>query len=317
MRIGLDAMGGDYAPRAVVEGAVDSLSKLDDNIRIVLIGDQVQILAELSRIGTDPGLFDIVHAAEVITMADHPAKAFSQKRNSSIAIGFGMLKSGLLDGFTSAGNTGAMLVGASYTVNVIPGIFRPALATLVPSISGGSSVILDIGINPDCKPDVLLQYGILGSLYAKHVLGKENPTVALINIGEEETKGSSAVRSAYELMKDNPDINFVGNVEGNLLFGEKMPDVLVCDGFVGNVIIKQAEAFYHVCKDKCISDPFFERFDFENIGGTPVIGVNANVVIGHGISQRKAIMNMIFSTVEVVKADLANKIKLTLSNGKD
>jgi phosphate acyltransferase len=317
MRIGLDAMGGDFAPRAVIEGAVDSLSQIDGETRIVLIGDDVQIQEELARLGVDPDRFDIVHASQVITMADHPAKAFSQKRNSSIAVGFGMLKSGLIDGFASAGNTGAMLVGASYTVNVIPGIFRPALAALVPATNGGSSVILDVGINPDCKPDVLLQYGILGSMFAKHVLGVDNPTVALINIGEEETKGSSAVRSAYELMKDNPDINFVGNVEGNMLFSEKMPDVLVCDGFVGNVIIKQAEAFYQVCKAKNISDSFFERFDFENIGGTPVIGVNANVVIGHGISQRKAIMNMFLQTVEVVKADLANRIKATLSNGKD
>ena len=190
MRIGLDAMGGDYAPRAVIEGAVDTLSRIQDDVRIVLIGDEVQIREELSRLNTDPDLFDIVHASQVITMADHPAKAFSQKRNSSIAVGFGMLKSELIHGFASAGNTGAMLVGASYTVNVIPGIFRPALSALVPAIGGGSSVILDVGINPDCKPDVLLQYGILGSMYSKHVLGVENPTVALVNIGEEETKGS-------------------------------------------------------------------------------------------------------------------------------
>jgi glycerol-3-phosphate acyltransferase PlsX len=154
-------------------------------------------------------------------------------------------------------------------------------------------------------------------MYAQHVMGIESPRVALINIGEEETKGSSAVRSAYELMKDHPDINFVGNVEGNSLFGENMPDVLVCDGFVGNVIIKEAEAFYNLLRSKNISDPLFERFDFENIGGTPVIGVNANVVIGHGISRRRAIMNMVLETENVVRADLAGKIKLTLSNGKD
>lgn len=317
MRIGLDAMGGDFAPRAVVEGAVDVLPRLDDDTRIVLIGDEARILDELRTLSVDPSLFDIVHTSEVITMADHPAKAFSQKRHSSIAVGFGMLKNGKIDGFASAGNTGAMLVGASYTVNVIPGIYRPALAALVPSITGNSSLILDVGINPDTKPDVLLQYGILGSMYSKHVLGVENPTVALINIGEEETKGSSAVRSAYELMKDHPDINFVGNVEGNLLFGASMPDVLVCDGFVGNVVIKQAEAFYNICREKSITDPFFERFNFENIGGTPVIGINANVVIGHGISGRQAIMNMILETTRVVRADLAGKIKLTLSNGKD
>lgn len=313
----MDAMGGDFAPRAVVEGAVDVLGKLGEDTRLVLIGDEQLILEHLSTLQADPSAFDIVHTSQVITMADNPAKAFSQKRNSSIAVGFGMLKSGLINGFASAGNTGAMLVGASYTVNVIPGIYRPALATMVPSITGKSAILLDVGINPDTKPDVLLQYGILGSMYAKHVMGIDNPTCALINIGEEETKGSSAVRAAYEMMKDHPDINFVGNVEGNLLFGKNMPDVIVCDGFVGNVIIKEAEAFYHLVTERNITDPFFERFNFENIGGTPVIGVNANVVIGHGISKRKAIMNMILETERVVKADLAGKIKLTLSNGKD
>lgn len=317
MRIGLDAMGGDFAPRAAVEGAVDVLEHLGEGTRLVLIGDEAQISAILEELSADKSGFDIVHTSQVITMADHPAKAFSQKRNSSIAVGFGMLKKGLIDGFASAGNTGAMLVGASYTVNVIPGIYRPALATMVPSISGKSSILLDIGINPDTKPDILLQYGILGTMYARHVMGYEKPRVALINIGEEETKGTMAVRSAYELMKDHPDIEFAGNIEGNALFSAEMPEVLVCDGFVGNVIIKQAEAFYMLLKSRKISDPFFDRFDFENIGGTPVIGVNANVVIGHGISRRKAIANMILETVNVVKADLAGKIKLTLSNGKE
>jgi glycerol-3-phosphate acyltransferase PlsX len=317
MKIGLDVMGGDFAPRAVIEGAIDVLPLLGEGERIVLIGDERQILEQLKEQSGNPDDCDIVHTTQVIGMADHPAKAFSQKRDSSIAVGFGMLKSGLIDGFASAGNTGAMLVGASYTVNVIPGIFRPALATLVPSLSGKASIILDVGINPDTKPDVLLQYGILGSMYAKHVLGIPNPTVALINIGEEETKGSSAVRSAYELMKDSSDINFTGNVEGNYLFGDSMPDVLVCDGFVGNVIIKEAEAFYNICRNLNLNDPFIERFNFENIGGTPVIGINGNVVIGHGISGRNAIKSMILETIRVVSADLANKIKLTLSNGKD
>jgi len=317
MRIGLDAMGGDFAPRAAVEGAIDVLPMLDDDSRLVLIGDEPQIKAILEEYSVESSGFDIIHAREVIGMADHPARAFSQKRNSSIAVGFGMLKKGLIDGFASAGNTGAMLVGASYTVNVIPGIYRPALATQVPSISGKSSVLLDVGINPDTKPDILLQYGILGTMYSRHVMGVENPRVALINIGEEETKGTMAVRSAYELMKDHPDINFVGNIEGNALFSADMPEVLVCDGFVGNVIIKQAEAFFMLLKSKNIHDPFFDRFDFENIGGTPVIGVNANIVIGHGISGRKAIANMILETVNVVKADLAGRIKLTLSNGKE
>ena len=309
MRIGLDVMGGDFAPEATIEGAVDSLQHFSKEDTLVLIGDETRILSKLNELSVEPSLFDIINTTQVIEMADHPARAFSIKKNSSIAVGFGMLKSGLINGFCSAGNTGAMLVGASYTVNVIPGVFRPALATLLPSVDGRSSVILDIGLNPDCKPDVLLQYGILGSIYAQYVLGIDNPTVALLNIGEEETKGTPAIRSAFELMKEHPGLNFTGNIEGNALFTPKMTDVIVCDGFVGNVVIKQAEAFYTIYQSRKLKDPYFDRLDFENIGGTPVVGINANVVIGHGISKRKAIMNMILETSAVVHADLAQRIK--------
>ena len=309
MRIGLDVMGGDFAPDAIIEGAVDSLEHLSDNEKLVLIGDEGSILRKLSELNIEPSLFEIVHTSQVIEMGDHPAKAFSQKKYSSIAVGYGMLKNGDLDGFCSAGNTGAMLVGASYTVNVIPGVLRPALATILPCVDNRESVILDVGLNPDCKPDVLLQYGILGSLYAKYVLGTDNPTVALINIGEEESKGTPAVKAAYELMKEYPGLNFVGNIEGNDLFRETMTDVIVCDGFVGNVILKQGESFHHIYKSRNLKDDFFDRLDWENIGGTPIIGINANVVIGHGISKRKAIMNMVLQTRAVVRANLAQKIK--------
>jgi glycerol-3-phosphate acyltransferase PlsX len=302
-------MGGDFAPDAVIEGAVDSLVHLAKDEILVLFGNESLILSKLCEMSVEPSLFEIVNTTEVIGMADHPAKAFSQKKNSSIAVGYGMLKSGLIHGFCSAGNTGAMLVGASYTVNVIPGVFRPALATLIPSVSGRSSVILDVGLNIDCKPDVLLQYGILGKIFAHDVLEIPDPTVGLLNIGEEETKGTPAVKSAFELMKEQPGLNFTGNIEGNHLFTDKMPDVIVCDGFVGNIVLKQTEAFHAVCKSKNISDPFFDQLDWENIGGTPVIGINANVVIGHGISKRKAIMNMILQTRAVVHADLAQRIK--------
>ena len=309
MRIGLDVMGGDFAPDAVIEGAVDSLELLAADESLVLIGDEGSIYRKLSELKAEPSLFEVVHTSQVIEMADHPAKAFSQKKNSSIAVGYGMLKSGVIDGFCSAGNTGAMLVGASYTVNAIPGVLRPALATLLPCVDNRDSVILDVGLNPDCKPDVLLQYAILGTIYAKYVLGTDNPSVGLLNIGEEETKGTPVVKAAYELMKSHPSLNFVGNIEGNALFLETMTDVIICDGFVGNIIIKQAEAFHQIYKNRLLKDSYFDRLDFENIGGTPIIGINANVVIGHGISKRKAIMNMILQTRAVVHANLAQKIK--------
>jgi glycerol-3-phosphate acyltransferase PlsX len=309
MRIGLDVMGGDFAPESIIEGAVDSLKHLLVNENIVLIGDEPYIVRKLNEMHIEPSLFQIVHTSQVIEMADHPAKAFSQKKDSSIAVGYEMLKNGDLDGFCSAGNTGAMLVGASYTVNVIPGVLRPALATVLPCIDNRSFVLLDVGLNPDCKSDVLLQYGILGSIYAKCVLGKDNPTVGLLNIGEEETKGTPTVKAAFELMKEHPEINFAGNVEGNALFRETMTDVVVCDGFVGNIILKMGEAFHHIYKIKNLKDSYFDSLDWENFGGTPIVGINANVVIGHGISKRKAIMNMVLQTRGVVHANLAQKIK--------
>jgi glycerol-3-phosphate acyltransferase PlsX len=170
-------------------------------------------------------------------------------------------------------------------------------------------VILDVGLNPDCKPDVLLQYGILGSIFAQYVLEVKNPAVRLLNIGEEESKGTPAVKIAYELMKEHPGINFQGNIEANSLLRETMSDVIVCDGFVGNVILKLTEAFYYIYQSRNLKDSYFDRLNFENIGGTPIVGINANVVIGHGISKRKATMNMILQTWAVVHVNLAQKIK--------
>jgi glycerol-3-phosphate acyltransferase PlsX len=309
MKIGLDVMGGDFAPEAIIEGAVDSLKHLSPDDELVLIGDKGSIQRKLKKLNTKPSRFRIVHTTQVIEMGDIPAKAYAQKPDSSIAVGYRMLKEEEIDGFCSAGSTGAMLVGASYTVNVIPGVLRPALATILPSVDGHDSIILDVGLNPDCKPDVLLQYGILGSIFAKYVLDVKNPIVRLLNIGEEESKGTPAVKAAYELMKEHPGINFQGNIEANNLFREKMADVIVCDGFVGNVVLKLTEAFHYIFKSRNLKDSFFDRIDFENIGGTPVVGINANVVIGHGISKRKAVKNMILQTWAVVHVNLARKIK--------
>lgn len=309
MKIGLDVMGGDYAPEAIIEGAIDSLEHLSQDDELVLIGDESSIQRKLKESEIETSRVHIVNTTQVIEMGETPAKAYAQKPDSSIAVGYRMLKEGEIDGFCSAGNTGAMLVGASYTVNVIPGVFRPALATLLPSVNNRNSVILDVGLNLDCKPDVLLQYGILGSLFAKYVLERINPTVRLLNIGEEESKGTPAVKAAYELMKEHPGINFQGNIEANNLFSESMSDVVVCDGFVGNVVLKLSEAFHRVYLTRSFKDSFFDRLDFENIGGTPIVGINANVVIGHGISKRKATMNMILQTWAVVHVNLARKIK--------
>lgn len=308
MKIGIDVMGGDYAPLAVLEGAYEALRYMSADEKIVLVGKKDVIENWITDNNISTSVFEILGADEVIGMGEHPAKSFLHKKNSSIAIGYRALKNSEIDGFCSVGNTGAMLVGASYTVNVVPGVFRPALATLLPTPDNRQCVILDVGLNPDSKPDVLFQYARLGSLYAKYVLGINNPEVGLLNIGEEESKGSVAVKSAYELLNENSLVNFTGNLEANKLFTPEMTDVIVCDGFAGNIVLKEAEAFYSIYKSRGLKDEFFDKLDFENIGGTPVVGINANVVVGHGVSGPRAIMNMILHTREVVKADLAAKI---------
>lgn len=309
MKIGIDIMGGDFAPEATVLGAILAHKEFSSNDRIVLIGKQEEILTILKRENIDPELFEIDHASEVIEMNDHPAKAFSKKPDSSIAKGFQLLAQGKIDGFASAGSTGAMMVGAMYTVKSIPGVIRPVITASVPKPSGGYSILLDVGLNPDTKPDVLYQYAILGSIYAESVYGINNPKVGLMNIGSEEEKGNLVTKSAHEMMKDTTDFNFIGNVEANELFAENKADVIVCDGFVGNVILKEAEAFYALYKKRKLYDEFFEKFNFENYGGTPVLGINKNVVIGHGISNDIAIKNMILHTKDVVEANLSEKIK--------
>ncbi len=310
MRIGIDIMGGDFAPEATVLGAILAHKEMSSEDRIVLIGDQEKILEILNRENINPDNFDIVHASQVIEMHDHPAKAFSKKPDSGIAIGYRLLSKGEIEGFASAGSTGAMLVGAMYTVKSIPGVIRPVITGPIPKPDGSYSIILDVGINPDTKPDVLYQYAILGSIYAESVYNMKNPKVGLMNIGSEEEKGNLVTKSAHELMKDSSDFNFVGNIEANEIFSEDRADVIVCDGFVGNVILKEAEAFYTLFKKRKIQDEFLEKFNFENYGGTPILGVNKNIVIGHGISNDVAIKNMILHTKEVVEANLSEKIKV-------
>lgn len=309
MRIGIDIMGGDFAPEAAVLGAILAHKELSYNDRLVLIGDEDKIKEILLREKVNPENFDIVHTSQVIEMSDHPAKAFAKKPDSSIAKGYKLLAMGEIEGFASAGSTGAMLVGAMYAVKVIPGVIRPVITAAIPKPEGNYSLILDVGINPDTKPDVLYQYGILGSLYASNVYNIDNPKVGLMNIGSEEEKGNLVTKSAHELMKDTSDFNFIGNVEANELFSDDRVDVIVCDGFVGNVILKEAEAFYTLIKQRKIEDDFFDKFNYENYGGTPILGVNKNIVIGHGISREVAMKNMILHTKEVVEAKLSDKIK--------
>lgn len=218
-----------------------------------------------------------------------------------------MLKLGKIQAFASAGNTGAMLVGSVYSVKNIPGVIRPCITSLVPKVEGGYNIILDIGANADCKPDVLYQFGILGSLYSKYVLNVTNPKVGLLNIGEEDEKGNLVSLAAHQLMREGKDFNFVGNVESRELFNNKA-DVIVCDGFTGNIVLKQAEAFYDVAMRRGIQDDFFSRFNYENYGGSPILGINSNVIVGHGISNAKAIKSMLLLSKNVAEAKLSEII---------
>ena len=309
MRIGLDVMGGDFAPEATVLGALEAVNELPEDIKLVLIGNREKIIPLLDRENADHNQFEIVNATEIIEMGDHPAKSFTKKPNSSIAIGFDLLRNGEIDGFASAGNTGAMLIGVHYTIRSIPGVIRPAITSPIPTIDGKPTILLDVGVNPDCRPDVLYQYGILGSYYAKYVWHVKNPRVGLLNIGSEETKGNLVVKSTYELMKDTQEFNFIGNIEGNDFFKSDKTDVIVCDGFVGNVVLKETEAFYSMIIKRGIKDKFFEKFNFVNYGGTPILGINADVIIGHGISNSVAIKSMILHTKDVIEAKLTKKFK--------
>ncbi|MEQ9188783.1 MAG: phosphate acyltransferase PlsX [Cryomorphaceae bacterium] len=308
MKVGLDVLGGDFAPDANVLGAVKAREDLSDRAEIVLIGDQPEIERVLSENGHATDLFEIVHTTENITMHDHPTKAFLKKPNSSIALGFKMLQEGSINAFSSTGNTGAMLVGSMYTIRTIPGVIRPCITTALPILNGGVSILLDVGINSDCKADVLYQFGVLGSMMAEQIYNIENPKVGLINIGEEEEKGNMLTQAAHQLMKDAQEFNFIGNIEGRELFTGKA-DVIVCDGFTGNVILKQAEALYYLLKKRQIEDEYFERFNYEIYGGTPVLGVNGNVIIGHGISNANAVKNMVKLSVDTAEAKLADRIR--------
>jgi glycerol-3-phosphate acyltransferase PlsX len=308
MKIGIDILGGDFAPGAPLEGVCLAYAELPSSVRMVLIGDQEQIRSGLSAKGFDPANVDIVHATEVIGMGEHPVKAFSQKPGSTIATGFRLMSEAKLDAFSSCGNSGAMLVGAMYTIKAISGVIRPCITTAFPKEEGGFNLLLDVGTNADCKPDVLYQFAILGKLYAEHVFGKINPKVGLLNIGEEPEKGNLVAQSAYNLMKDSKDFNFIGNVEGRHIFSDEA-DVIVCEGFTGNVVLKFAESFYTKIKRRGINDEYFNRFNYELYGGTPILGVNGNAIIGHGISSPLAIKNMILLSRNVAEAKLPEKIK--------
>jgi phosphate acyltransferase len=312
MKIGLDLMGGDFAPSEAIEGIQRYFSE-EGKAHLVLLGDEEKIQPLLSNYSFDSKRFSVVHAPEIIGYHDSPTKALKEKKNSSIAVGFHLLASGKTDAFISAGNTGAMLVGSLYALKPIEGVLRPTISTIIPKENGGTGLLLDVGLNSDCKPEQLNQFAIMGSVYAQTILGIENPRVALLNIGEEEGKGNLLAQATYPLLKENKHINFVGNIEGRDLLLDNA-DVMVCDGFTGNIILKLAESLFEVTHKKQIQHDYLDRFNFENYGGTPVLGISKPVIIGHGISKGKAFKNMIALAEKMIEKDVMQKLQAELVN---
>ena len=335
IRIGIDAMGGDFAPEVAIEGAVMSLKLLNKESRIVLYGDETRIRELIKKHGANESDFDIVATTQVIEMGDHPAKAFIAKRDSSMTRGFNDLAEGKIDGFASAGSTGAMMVGSMQVIKPIEGVIRPVLATLIPTISPEKgiqrAVLMDVGLNVDAKPEVLAQYGLLGSIYAKSALQMENPRVALLNIGAESEKGNELAKNTYPLLQETKSINFVGNMEGREVLDGNV-DVVVCDGFDGNILLKSTEG---ACLNmlKLVKRAFMANLvskmgalllkkevmklkglmDYNNYGGAVLLGANKTIVKGHGSSKAEAVYQCIKQAFNMENNNLCEAIRQAIA----
>lgn len=320
MKIGIDIMGGDYAPEEAIKGVISYLTAnagTGADVHFLLIGNPDLAAPYLSLLDAWQSHYTLVPAATVIDMHEHPTKALKEKQDSSIAIGFGLLQAGKIDAFFSAGNTGAMLVGAMYTVKAIPGVLRPTIASPIPKLDGKYNFLLDVGANADCKPEHLVQFALMGSLYARHILNLDNPRVGLLNLGEEEGKGNILAQATYPLLKQHSGIHFIGNVEGRDLFLNNC-DVIVCEGFTGNVALKMAESIYNIfTENRKIEDDFLNQFNYEIYGGTPILGVNAPVLIGHGISNARAFRSMIENAIKLVSSNFTEILRSSFAGATE
>jgi glycerol-3-phosphate acyltransferase PlsX len=328
MRIAVDAMGGDYAPREVVAGAVDAARSLPSVTDIYLVGDESAIKAELAQCGDIPDKIKIRHASQVVEMNEAPAHAVRRKRDSSIGRAVDMVKAGEADAVMSAGNTGAVVAAATLKLRTLKGVDRPAIATVVPT-QKRPLVLVDAGANLDCEPKLLRQFAVMGSVYSRIILGSKSPVVGLLSIGGEETKGNETTKETFAMLQKS-HLNFRGNVEGHDIFAGET-DVAVCDGFVGNVVLKTIEstahAFGHWMKEEfkknilriigCIFlkgalTALKERLDPEMHGGAPLLGVNGVCIITHGGSSRRAIYHAIRVASESVHNHLNEEIAVEI-----
>ncbi len=318
IRIALDAMGGDFAPVVPVEGAVQALREFPESYEIQLVGRQADVEAALAEHDVPQGRVGVIDATETIGMSEKPLQAIRGKRKSSIRVALERVKAGEADAIISAGNTGAVMAGSTLILGLLAGVERPAIATLYPT-RGKPTLVLDAGANVDCTPRELRGFAHIGSVYARDVLGRERPTVGLLNIGEEEEKGNEAVRGAYALLRDDAGLNFVGNVEGRDIFSGEL-DVVVCDGFVGNVLLKFSETIAHLFEDMLKREVqpevlrsegmrrVFKVLDYAEYGGAPLLGVKGVAIICHGSSPARAIKNAINVAAQSVKVHLSQHI---------
>jgi len=307
MRIGIDAMGGDYAPLEAIHGVALAKAAFTD-VTLVMYGVESEIESIAKAENIDLSGIEIVQCSQIIEMGEHPVKALAGKRESSISVGFEHLAAKKIDAFMSAGNTGAMLVGSIQILKPIDGVDRPCLTSVIPRANGTTGVLLDVGANADCKPEHLQQFAVLGSLYAHAVKKIENPAVGLLNIGEEDEKGSILSRAANQLLRNTTEINFFGNIEGRDIFNEST-DVIVCDGFSGNVVLKLVEGFYYQLIKRGVQDDFLNQFNFKHHGGGLILGVKAPVIVGHGISKRDTFVKMIELGIESVNSNFCQLIE--------
>ncbi|MBQ3517385.1 MAG: phosphate acyltransferase PlsX, partial [Lachnospiraceae bacterium] len=330
VKVALDAMGGDNAPGEIVKGAVEAVQACD-NLMVYAVGDETAVKAELAKYTYDTSRIEVVHASEVIENAEPPVNAIRKKKDSSIVKAMMMVKNNECDAFVSAGSTGAVLVGGQVLVGRIKGVERPPLAPLIPTKTG-FSLIIDCGANVDSRPSFLVQYAKMGSVYMEHVMGIKNPKVAIVNIGAEEEKGNALVKETFPLLKACPDINFIGSIEAREI-PSGQADVIVCDAFVGNVIIKLFEGVGSTLIAKVkegmmtslrskigalLVKPALKEtlksFDVSEYGGAPLLGLNGLVVKTHGSSNAKEVKNTLLQCITFKEQDINDKIKQVISN---
>ena len=331
MRIAVDAVGGDEAPSVVVEGAIRAIQHAPDDLQILLFGPEDTVKHEIAAHDQAASLpIEIVDAPDIIGMGESPSSAVKSKRQSSIHRGLGAVKEGQADAFVSAGNTGAIMAASLFILGRIPGVDRPTIIGYFPTFEG-SCIVTDIGSNVDCKPEHLVQFAQMSTIYVRHIFENDDPTVALLNIGEEPGKGNEQVKAAYKLLSETSDIHFRGNIEGGDIFSHAA-DIVICDGFVGNVLLKFGESVTTVVprlaqqemqrqglapdKQRIVGEVLSgvkKGFDPEERGGAPLLGVNGHVLIGHGRSSVVAIQQMILSAADTAAKDVVSPMVSTFA----